>query len=127
MDSVRDRTVWSHWIGRPLPRIEDEALLRGHGQFIDDLDPSGCLHIQFLRSERSSGKIAAIDTSAARLIPGVVDIMTGADVAGFGQLAVNPLLDGLDVPPSALMAFKRIESRRAASCRCRRHDTGRCA
>ena len=110
MDLVRDRTVWSHWIGRPLPRIEDEALLRGHGQFIDDLDPSGCLHIQFLRSERSSGKIAAIDTSAARLIPGVVDIMTGADVAGFGQLAVNPLLDGLDVPPSALMAFKRIES-----------------
>ena len=40
----------------------------------------------------------------------MVDILTGADVAGFGHLAVNPLLDGLRVPPSAFMAFKRIEA-----------------
>ena len=74
------------WVGRPLPRLEDETLLRGHGRFIDDLDPvANARHAAVLRSQFAHARIARLDPSAALELPGVVGVLTGADVVELSQ------------------------------------------
>ena len=83
------------WVGRPLPRLEDEALLRGEGRFIDDLDPvANARHAAVLRSPFAHARIARLDASAATELPGVVGILTGADVAGLSR----PFPAGIESP-----------------------------
>lgn len=69
------------WVGRSPERIEDAALLTGCGRFIDDL-PVGpaTLHAAILRSPHPHATIEAIDAEAARALPGVVAVITGADL-----------------------------------------------
>ena len=70
------------WVGRPLQRLEDEALLRGRGRFIDDLDPvPHAGHAAVLRSLLAHARIARLDATAALELPGVIGVLTGADVA----------------------------------------------
>ena len=70
------------WVGRPLPRLEDEALLRGEGRFIDDLDPvANARHAAVLRSPFAHARITRLDPAAALALRGVVGVLTGADVA----------------------------------------------
>ncbi|MBT5665741.1 MAG: xanthine dehydrogenase family protein molybdopterin-binding subunit [Rhodospirillaceae bacterium] len=71
-------------IGRSVIRIEDDALLRGAGQFIDDINLPGQTHAHFLRSPHAHAVIARIDASAAEAAPGVVAVLTGADLAADG-------------------------------------------
>src|ERR671933_517231 len=69
------------WVGRPLERFEDDALLRGAGRFLDDLDPApGAHHAAVLRSVHAHARIVGLDASAALRIPGVTGVLTGADV-----------------------------------------------
>ena len=69
------------WVGRPLERFEDEALLRGAGRFLDDLDPDPrAHHAAVLRSTRAHARIARLDASRALDMPGVTGVLTGADV-----------------------------------------------
>jgi len=83
------------WVGRPLPRLEDEALLRGEGRFIDDLDPvAGARHAAVLRSPFAHARITRLDATATLELPGVVGVLTGADVA---QLS-RPFPAGIDSP-----------------------------
>ncbi|HET6174906.1 MAG TPA: xanthine dehydrogenase family protein molybdopterin-binding subunit [Gaiellales bacterium] len=73
-------------VGRPALRIEDDALLRGQGWFVDDLDPlpnTGCAAV--VRSPFAHARIGAIDASAALALPGVIGVVTGADVAARSQ------------------------------------------
>ena len=68
-------------IGRSVPRVEDERLLRGLGRYVDDLDlPGGC-EAAFLRSSLAHARIVSIDVSAARAAPGVIAVLTGAGLA----------------------------------------------
>lgn len=74
-------TDGSNWIGRALPRAEDERLLRGAGRFIADLEPvPGIRHAAIVRSPYAHARIRSIDIDRAKHIPGVVGIVTGADV-----------------------------------------------
>ncbi len=74
------------WIGRALPRLEDEALLRGEGRFIDDLDPvPNVRHAAILRSLVPHARIAGLDASAALELPSVIGVLTGADVAAMSR------------------------------------------
>lgn len=59
------------FIGKPVGRIEDEALLKGAGRFVDDLHLPNMLEAAFVRSPLAHAKITSIDTSAARAAPGV--------------------------------------------------------
>src|SRR2546421_9486017 len=69
------------WIGKPLPRVEDERLMRGAGHYIDDLDPfPGCKVAAIVRSPYAHAYIRDIDVEAALQVPGVVGVLTGADV-----------------------------------------------
>src|SRR6266446_2003454 len=69
------------WIGKSLPRVEDERLMRGAGRYIDDLEPfPGCKVAAIVRSPYAHAYIRHIDVEAALQVPGVVGVITGADV-----------------------------------------------
>ena len=68
------------FVGRRHPRLEDPALVRGQGRFVDDLHPPGLLEVAFLRSPVAHGLIRSIDASAARALPGVHAVYTLADL-----------------------------------------------
>jgi carbon-monoxide dehydrogenase large subunit len=68
------------FVGQPVERIEDLRLLRGRGQFVDDIERAGQLHAVMLRSSVAHGRIRSIDTTAARRLPGVVAVITAAEM-----------------------------------------------
>src|SRR5438270_9936924 len=72
----------ARWIGQPMPRLEDAALLSGRARFMDDLTPvSGLKHAAILRSPHPHARIRGIDTSEAEKLPGVIGVVTGAQIA----------------------------------------------
>ena len=72
-------------------RKEDARLVRGKGQFVDDVTLPGMLHLAILRSPIAHGTIVNIDKSAAEAHPKVIAVVTGADLAEHG-LAWMPTL-----------------------------------
>ncbi len=89
-----DQSASTH-LGAPLPRLEDEPLLRGQGSFSDDLSLPGMLHGVFVRSPVAHGVIRALGATAARALPGVAAVLTAADLAALG---LRPLPPGLAIP-----------------------------
>ena len=73
-------------IGRPVPRSEDPMLVRGEGCYTDDIKLAGEAYAVMVRSRVPHGIIKSIETSAARKMPGVLGVYTGADLAGYGSL-----------------------------------------
>ncbi len=69
------------WIGQSVLRLEDPPLVRGRGRFAADISFSHQLHMRIARSNHAHGRIRAIDTTAARALPGVVAVWTAADIA----------------------------------------------
>jgi carbon-monoxide dehydrogenase large subunit len=77
MESTRRTNAF---VGSPVERIEDLRLLRGRGQYVDDLTSAGLLHAVMLRSAVAHGRIRSIDAGAALARPGVVAVITAADL-----------------------------------------------
>ena len=69
-------------VGERILRREDAALLTGEARFVDDLDVPGALHLELVRSPHAHARVVSIDTSGATGMPGVVTVLTGADLAG---------------------------------------------
>mgnify|MGYP002622712541 FL=1 len=90
----------TRWIGRSLPRLEDERLLRGRAQFVDDVALHGALHVAFVRSPFAHGRIRSIDTSAAARMPGVHAVLTAEDLGRLDApgpvLVPPPPIDGIE-------------------------------
>jgi carbon-monoxide dehydrogenase large subunit len=96
-------------IGRSVKRLEDGRLLRGSGQFIDDLAPEGLVHVALLRSPIASGHIAVLDTSAARAAPGVLAVFTAADLERTCRpLTVHLTTPGAVSPDRPILASDRV-------------------
>ena len=68
-------------IGASILRVEDKRLLLGGGRFVSDITVQGELHAVMVRSPHAHARIKSIDTSAARKLPGVAAVLTGADMA----------------------------------------------
>ena len=71
-------------------RSEDGPLLTGRGRFTDDLDVPGQAHAVFVRSQVANAVIRRVDATAARALPGVLAILTGADARADGLGAIPP-------------------------------------
>jgi CO/xanthine dehydrogenase Mo-binding subunit len=67
-------------VGRSAPRRDAHEKLRGQAQFVGDMLVPRMLHGRVLRSPIAHGRIVSIDTSAAEKVPGVVCVLTGADL-----------------------------------------------
>ena len=72
-------------LGKLRGRLEDERMLKGRGRYVADWTLPGQAWGHFLRSDRPHADIVSIDTGAALAMPGVIAVLTGADVAAAGQ------------------------------------------
>ena len=93
------------YTGRRYPRVEDWALLRGTGRFVDDLRPQGALEAAFLRSSTAHGLIRSTDTRAALALPGVHAVYTLADLRQVLTADRLPLQFPSDVLPPDISPF----------------------
>src|SRR2546429_2965802 len=80
-------------IGESIRRREDARFLRGRGNYVDDLELAGMLHMVILRSPHAHARIASVDTAAASASPGVIAVVTG-DLMAQHNLAWMPTLSG---------------------------------
>ena len=77
-------------------RVEDDVLVRGHGRYIADAPEPNQAYAFFVRSPHAFARIVSIDTSGATGTPGVIAVLTAADMDGIGNIARHPPLAGRD-------------------------------
>jgi len=68
------------FIGKSVKRVEDKRFITGYGNYVDDIVLPRQTYASFVRSPYGHAKILSVDTSAAKAMPGVVAIYTGAHV-----------------------------------------------
>ena len=90
-------------VGRPLKRLEDPKLITGSDPYVNDVRRGleGALWLAFTRSPHAHAVIKRIDTTAARKMPGVVAVLTGADVNAEVGVIHTPL------PPEMFQTMNR--------------------
>jgi carbon-monoxide dehydrogenase large subunit len=70
--------------GRGIRRVEDDSLVRGAGFYAGDTDLAETAYLVFVRSSYAHARIVSIDAQAARAMPGVLAVVTGADLVNDG-------------------------------------------
>jgi carbon-monoxide dehydrogenase large subunit len=78
-DTTRPDETGYRFIGKPMPRKEDARLITGKGRFTDDFSLDGQTYAVMVRSPYPHARIVAIDAAAAKAMPGVLGVFTGAD------------------------------------------------
>jgi len=81
MDDATRPDEHYRFIGKPLPRKEDERLVTGKGRFTDDFNLDSQTYATMVRSPYPHARIVAIDAARARAMPRVLGVYTGADCA----------------------------------------------
>ena len=76
-------------IGQPVRRKEDVRLVTGKGCYLDDVQVENAAHAYFVRSPHAHAFIRGVDIDAAREAPGVIGVLTAADVADTGTIPVR--------------------------------------
>jgi carbon-monoxide dehydrogenase large subunit len=94
--------------GASVRRVEDPHLIRGAGRYVDDLQPSGCLHAVFLRSHLAHASITRIDLDAAAKAPGVVAAWSAADLADLEPLEIEAAVEGMPLHERRVLASGRV-------------------
>jgi len=92
-EKTRPDQAGYRFIGKPMPRKEDARLVTGKGRFTDDFSLPGEAHAAMVRSPHPHARIVAIDAVAAKAMPGVLGVFTGADCAAdrIGPLPHDPV------------------------------------
>ena len=67
-------------VGCKRKRVEDVRFVQGKGNYVDDLKLPGLLYGDFARSPHGHARIKRIDTSQAKAVPGVLAVLTAADL-----------------------------------------------
>ena len=98
-------------IGRDLPRKEGEAALRGAGCYVSDVAlPADALALVFRRSAMASAEVSVSALDRARAMPGVVAVLTAADLPAHGALEVNPIMPVSGLPDWPILAPGRVSA-----------------
>src|SRR6266566_1603034 len=97
------------YIGRSVPRPNLARLTRGRAQFVSDMTLPRMAHVAFLRSPHAHARLVAIATAAAAKAPGVVAVVTGAELAKVITPWVGVLthLKGIKSAPQYAIAIER--------------------
>jgi len=98
-----------NFVGRSVTRLEDRPLVTGNGRFAADVSFAHQLHMRVVRSPHAHAGIRAIDTAAARNVPGVVAVWTTADVADIPPIDFRlTRIEGLDPYRQPILATDRV-------------------
>jgi len=105
-------TTGATGIGAPVRRKEDFRFITGQGQYTDDVVRPGETKAVFVRSPHAHAKIKSIDVSAARKMPGVVDVLTGDQLAGdkIGNLICGWMIHSKDGTPMHMAPHPALAS-----------------
>jgi len=76
-------------VGQPVSRLEDPVLLRGEGRFTDDMNLPGQAYGVVVRSRVAHGVLKGIDSAEAAAMPGVLAVVTAADLIAAGIKPMN--------------------------------------
>ncbi len=79
-ESVQDRKAALKGLGTSRKRVEDARFTQGKGNYVDDIKLPGMLFGDFVRSQHAHARVKSIDTSKAMELPGVVAVLTAADL-----------------------------------------------
>lgn len=80
MTTTAAAPIRNAYVGSPVERLEDLRLLRGRGEYVDDVDLPNMLHAAAFRSPVAHGIIRKLDVSAALKRPGVHSVITAEDM-----------------------------------------------
>src|SRR6202158_6054848 len=69
------------YIGRSVPRPNLARLTQGRGQYVSDVTLPRMAHVAFVRSPHAHARIKSIAAAAAKKAPGVIAVVTGAELA----------------------------------------------
>jgi carbon-monoxide dehydrogenase large subunit len=97
-------------IGARVARKEDRRFITGAGRYTDDMVIPGMKHAAFVRSPHAHAEIAAIDTSAAEAMPGVIGVLTGRQIKadGIGNLICGWMIHSKDGSPMNMGAWSPL-------------------
>ena len=104
--------IAERYTGASIKRSEDPRILTGAGRYVDDIKLPGMLHAAFVRSPMAHARVRSVDASAARVLPGVVAVLTGADLEAMtipGPDALTALIGGGGPTPEfTLLATDKV-------------------
>jgi carbon-monoxide dehydrogenase large subunit len=102
-------------IGAAVRRREDLRFITGKGQYTDDISRPGETRAVFVRSPHAHAKINHVDTKAAAVMPGVLAVLTGADLAGdkIGNLICGWMIHSKDGSPMKMAPHPAIAAGKA--------------
>jgi carbon-monoxide dehydrogenase large subunit len=97
-------------IGAAVRRKEDFRFITGHGQYTADINRDGQTHVAFVRSPHAHAKIKKIDAKAATAMPGVLSVLTGAELAAdkIGNLICGWMIHSKDGSPMKMAPHPAI-------------------
>ncbi|MCC6890264.1 MAG: xanthine dehydrogenase family protein, partial [Hyphomicrobiales bacterium] len=96
-------------VGAPVRRKEDDALLRGAGQYVADYAPAHSLHAVMVRSPHAHARFSFGDLGRIRAMTGVRLVLTAADVADLGPLPTPGVISpDIVVPPYKILEDKVV-------------------
>jgi len=97
------------YVGTRVKRSYARRLIQGLAHYVDDVRLPDTLHAAILRSPHAHARLGAIRTTEAAKAPGVVRVLTGADVTGkIGNVACASALEGLRIPPHPVLAVGKV-------------------
>jgi CO/xanthine dehydrogenase Mo-binding subunit len=98
------------YIGKSVPRPNLERLLQGRGLYVSDMELPRMAHVVYVRSPHAHAKIISIDAGLAKTMPGVVAVVTGAELAEVITPWVGVLthMKGLKSAPQHAIAIDRV-------------------
>jgi aerobic carbon-monoxide dehydrogenase large subunit len=102
-------------IGAAVRRKEDFRFITGRGQYTADINRPGQTHVSFVRSPHAHAKIKKVDAKAAEQSPGVLAVLTGAELAadGIGNLICGWMIHSKDGSPMKMAAHPAIANGKA--------------
>jgi carbon-monoxide dehydrogenase large subunit len=96
-------------VGERVKRKEDARLIQGRAHYVDDIKLDGMLHMAFVRSLHAHARLKSVNAAAALALPGVVDVLAGADVKGkLGMVPCAAGMEGLKVPENHCLAVDKV-------------------
>src|SRR5207248_10720725 len=98
----------SREIGAARKRVEDPRLVRGAGQYVDDLRLPGTVDVAFVRSSYAHARVKRVDLEAARRAPGVVAAWAGEQVKDTPTPPLMITVPDMKVTPMPPLAQDRV-------------------
>ncbi|MCK3778592.1 xanthine dehydrogenase family protein molybdopterin-binding subunit [Ensifer sesbaniae] len=97
-------------IGARVARKEDKRFLTGKGRYTDDMSVPGMKYAVFVRSPHAHAKILKVDASAAKGMPGVIDVLDGKQLLadGIGNLICGWMIHSKDGTPMKMGAWRPL-------------------